>query len=588
MKTRSKLLAILLILFFATPAFAHPHIFINYRADCTFDNNKLKTLDFTLEFDKVYSSDRILDYDDNQDEKLSKKELAVMLKDFDYMFKRQSYYLGIEQAGAPVIIDTPKLIEAYYKNKILHIKMQLKTDIDLDLILEKPLEIFLADKTNMVAFTPMVEDEFKPKAIFTGDKQKFILATKIILDPDTLLIKSKKIDLSKITKQATTPKKSGTAKDSNAPKTSDPSKTVDNPQTVTTSETFEITNAPTRKHTFFDKIKKLQAEYNKYCKNKIYDIAQSITPLTVVLIFVFSILLGFVHAAAPGHGKSIAVAYFSNRHAKWYQPFVFGFTVAGAHTGIALLISFVIYLATKKSASNNMDLINNINFGIAIFFFAVSIFMIVDAFRTARGKAHHHDEADAVKPGRGLFKVAIVGGIIPCPLSLMILSFLMAMNLYYLGVIAVLGIAIGTGLLISVAGLVVWLGRKKLLDRLDAESPMRSRINIFTKFFAAILIFILSIGLFTLYTPTSILNTIFPNEKNTNNAVKLNKPKKTATSSSKDNNSQQVTPAKGAAKDSDKKDTSKTKGKVIESEHDSSEAKPADPADQFNDEDEII
>jgi len=66
--------------------------------------------------------------------------------------------------------------------------------------------------------------------------------------------------------------------------------------------------------------------------------ATTLTPAFALLAILLSVLLGGLHAFAPGHGKTLMAAYLVGREGTWRQAAVIGVSVTVTHTiGVLLL-----------------------------------------------------------------------------------------------------------------------------------------------------------------------------------------------------------------------------------------------------------
>jgi ABC-type uncharacterized transport system substrate-binding protein len=77
-KMIKSIIFITVFLFSGGVLFAHPHIFIQYSVEIEITGNAVSGISSVWEFDKAYSSTLIMDFDKNQDGKLSPKEITEL------------------------------------------------------------------------------------------------------------------------------------------------------------------------------------------------------------------------------------------------------------------------------------------------------------------------------------------------------------------------------------------------------------------------------------------------------------------------------------------------------------------------------
>ncbi len=69
---------VLIILFSFNSAFAHPHLFIESKANFIFTKDHLEGIQVTWIFDEMFSTSMIQDYDENKNGKYDKREINII------------------------------------------------------------------------------------------------------------------------------------------------------------------------------------------------------------------------------------------------------------------------------------------------------------------------------------------------------------------------------------------------------------------------------------------------------------------------------------------------------------------------------
>jgi ABC-type nickel/cobalt efflux system permease component RcnA len=122
-------------------------------------------------------------------------------------------------------------------------------------------------------------------------------------------------------------------------------------------------------------------------------------------------VLGMVHALTPGHGKAILFSYFLGRRVRPWDGMVTAAQVAGLHIGTA---------ATLVVAVGGAAYVLGRPAGVALALqgasaLAVTVVGVWYLWRAVRG-------ASALEPTHHHSGVATAVGLLPCPLTMLVLS----------------------------------------------------------------------------------------------------------------------------------------------------------------------
>lgn len=185
-------------------------------------------------------------------------------------------------------------------------------------------------------------------------------------------------------------------------------------------------------------------------------------PLAVAFLLAF--LYGCIHAAGPGHGKTLVVGYFVSRNAKlvhgvWISAWS-AFTHVASAIAIVAIVSFVLGGAVP-SVEDQLDIR-------LASYAAVAAVGLVLLIRAVRGTAHAHHECEAGQPEhprhQSLALLGVLAGIIPCTGSLLVLTYTIANGLYVAGVLLVASIGIGMAMTMTAIGVMSVSTRRTLLQ----------------------------------------------------------------------------------------------------------------------------
>ncbi len=90
-------------------AFAHPHMFVDVQPSLISVKSNKITLSIKWFFDEFTSGGMLIDYDQNANGNLDKKELKVILRDFGDNLKKYNYFLKIMLNGKKQTFKLEKL-----------------------------------------------------------------------------------------------------------------------------------------------------------------------------------------------------------------------------------------------------------------------------------------------------------------------------------------------------------------------------------------------------------------------------------------------------------------------------------------------
>ena len=203
---------------------------------------------------------------------------------------------------------------------------------------------------------------------------------------------------------------------------------------------------------------------------------KSFTSLFMILTLVF--FYGVVHAIGSGHGKIIAITYFLSDKFHPVKGIVFGFVFSLMHSLSALVVYLILNFFSKMvfSSSRNIELImQKISFSLV---FMIGLYMFVQAIRAMKSKenslclGHIHGQS-----------LPLAIGIIPCPGTLLFLSFFYSMGLFWMGIISVFLIATGMGISLAAIAVLVIVFRDTMLTVFNKDDS--SKASSFVKILGA-------------------------------------------------------------------------------------------------------
>jgi ABC-type nickel/cobalt efflux system permease component RcnA len=162
-----------------------------------------------------------------------------------------------------------------------------------------------------------------------------------------------------------------------------------------------------------------------------------------LLLFVSVFALGFLHAAMPGHGKGILIAYLTegNKKIPHALGFIITFTVTHLIDVIFLALAFYIFSSMIDSAAVTGVLRVVGLIGLAV----IAVFMIISGIRQLRHKEQGR-EASVLKNKRSALLSGVLTGLAPCPFGWAILTMLLSIN--KVGLVPPIIIIFGSGIFV--------------------------------------------------------------------------------------------------------------------------------------------
>ena len=194
-------------------------------------------------------------------------------------------------------------------------------------------------------------------------------------------------------------------------------------------------------------------------------------------------LFGMVHALMPGHGKSVLVSYHLGRSGRLIEGVMTGTLLALTHVGMAvvLVMAGVAVISRSLAAGGRAPVFEAAS---AALITVIGLFMVGKAIWLS---AHTHE-----RDGK---KLAVVTGLIPCPLTTFILTYAIANHQLAVGFAAVTAMFGGVVVTLVSFAVAAVAARDKLIVALRGTELLRERIGYWMELGAAIAVFLLGFAM---------------------------------------------------------------------------------------------
>jgi nickel/cobalt exporter len=174
-----------------------------------------------------------------------------------------------------------------------------------------------------------------------------------------------------------------------------------------------------------------------------------------ILALLLAIVLGGMHALAPGHGKTVMAAYVVGRRGSFRQSAVIATTVTATHTIGVVLIGIVL---TASRALAPERVYPWLGFASGMLLIVIGVTMVRARMRAgAHNNDHRHDHTHEPAPvgTRGLLAMGFVGGMVPSPSALIVLLGAIALGRLWFGILLIAAYGAGMGVTLAGAGLLL-------------------------------------------------------------------------------------------------------------------------------------
>jgi len=207
----------------------------------------------------------------------------------------------------------------------------------------------------------------------------------------------------------------------------------------------------------FQDLVAIQREIYLAFADRIGDFAKTGNWSLLVAYLPMGILFGAVHTLTPGHSKAVLATYLTGTTASVPRGLAVSLVLSFVHVGMSVLIALLSLplVSVALGSVGRAPLLEDISRGLLG---VIGLWML---WQGLRGAGHAH--------GQGI-AAGFAAGLIPCPLTLFVMTFAISRGVPEAGVAFAAVMMIGVALVLAAVALAAVLFRQQLL-RLVAARP---------------------------------------------------------------------------------------------------------------------
>ena len=214
---------------------------------------------------------------------------------------------------------------------------------------------------------------------------------------------------------------------------------------------------------------------------------KDLSPGVVLFALGAALLLGMTHALSPGHGKAMVAAYLVGARGRVRDAVWLGLIVTSTHVSVVLLLGLALLFLPRYIAPQSLTPWIGAISGALVFL--VGYWMLASR---ALGASHRHDHHSDDDPGHGhthapkggvtlgaLLSLGVAGGMVPCPLALVVLLVSVAVQRVAFGVLVIVVFSLGMAVVLVLIG-VLTVTASRLTQGFSEQRKWIQRLPVFS------------------------------------------------------------------------------------------------------------
>jgi len=228
---------------------------------------------------------------------------------------------------------------------------------------------------------------------------------------------------------------------------------------------------------FYGKISLWQHQLNEKFARLCREIKTSNSRKPLIALILISFLYGILHAAGPGHGKTVTFSYFLSRREHIKKGILLGNLISFFHALSAVVIVLTIYFILKKSCLGSFENLSQkiklISYSLITLIGAVLLIKSILDWRRDNPQGQEKDLSAHRSDHKSIFPVALAVGMVPCPGVVIIMLFSLSLNMLGVGLVSSFFMALGMAFTISLAGVLSIVAKERVLKALSPKKKAR-------------------------------------------------------------------------------------------------------------------
>ena len=189
-------------------------------------------------------------------------------------------------------------------------------------------------------------------------------------------------------------------------------------------------------------------------------------------ILLISFVYGIAHSLGPGHNKVLVFSYFMGENAKVKQGLKLGVFTAFIHALSGLIVSLIILYVIKESTTAKFDESNAALYITKFSFAFISVIGFVLLIEHIRNFRKRNNAQNSSLSEKRIIPMALGLGIVPCPGTMILVSFLSIAGLQFFAPFAALAMAFGMAFTISLIGIITLASKGFILRIFNGKSDL--------------------------------------------------------------------------------------------------------------------
>lgn len=213
----------------------------------------------------------------------------------------------------------------------------------------------------------------------------------------------------------------------------------------------------------------LQRSYNEKITSTISNYRDSKDSKLLFYVFLIAVGYGFFHAMMPGHGKGIILGWILSSHRKFYKVLLTASLGMVMHVFTAIIMVYSIWLLIGgRISSQSAELtrfFSFLAFGILCIIALKQLWGLFPKKEKRESACHHHELEDISDTTsiKACFITAATIGVIPCPVSTVLIVFMISQGFHIEGLLTGGFFALGMAGTLLIYSILIWSFRSILL-----------------------------------------------------------------------------------------------------------------------------